>query len=167
MAREGTELRRSENQAYWVNAMTSDTRLRYRGLLAALQLLAAIANSDVANVTNQLGTALANLLPDRVGLDVLRYNYTQGFLPGLITAATGISYEPCLIAAGLTGAVLGDARCSPSVQTTGTARYNCGWCWMSALLCKTLADKSQVFAVHIAGCEIRDNCTRRPMWSIF
>lgn len=75
----------------------------------AAQLLAAIANSEVAKVTNMLGTALANMLPNRVGPDVLRYNYTQAFLPGLITAATGISYEPCLISAGLTGAVVGMA----------------------------------------------------------
>ena len=74
-----------------------------------MQLLAAIANSQVANVTNMLGTALANMLPGRVGPDVFRYNYTQAFLPGLITAATGISYEPCLISAGLTGAVVGRA----------------------------------------------------------
>lgn len=78
-------------------------------------MLAALANSDVANITNQIGTALANLLPNRVGLDVLRYNYTQAFLPGLITAATGLSYEPCLISAGLTGAVVGNdiSACMP------------------------------------------------------
>lgn len=78
-------------------------------LLHCGQLLAAIANSEIANVTNMLGTALANMLPGRVGPDVLRYNYTQAFLPGLITAATGLSYEPCLISAGLTGDVVG--RC--------------------------------------------------------
>ena len=111
-------------------------------MLAALQLLAAVANSDVANVTNQLGTALANLLPDRVGLDVLRYNYTQAFLPGLITAATGLSYEPCLISAGLTGAVLGDALRSPLVQMAGTVIYSQGRCCVSALLFVTSPDES-------------------------
>ena len=88
--------------------------------LLTLQLLAAIANSEVANVTNMLGTALANLLPNRVGPDVLRYNYTQAFLPGLITAATGLSYEPCLISAGLTGAVVG-TPCPPNAAVDHTA----------------------------------------------
>ena len=72
-----------------------------------LQLLAAVANSEIFNVTNMLGTALANMLPGNIGPDFLRYNYTQGFLPGLIAAATGISYEPCLISAGLIGDVVG------------------------------------------------------------
>ena len=79
--------------------------------MGVLQLLAAISNSEFFNVTNQIGTALANLLPDRVGNDVLKYNYTQAFLPGLITAATGLLYEPCLVSAGLTGAVVGENSC--------------------------------------------------------
>lgn len=79
--------------------------------MGVLQLLSAISNSEFFNVTNQIGTALANLLPDRVGNDVLKYNYTQAFLPGLITAATGLSYEPCLVSAGLTGDVLGEISC--------------------------------------------------------
>ena len=79
--------------------------------MGVLQLLSAISNSEFFNVTNQIGTALANLLPDRVGNNVLKYNYTQAFLPGLITAATGLSYEPCLVSAGLTGDVLGEISC--------------------------------------------------------
>ena len=57
-------------------------------------------------MTEQIGTAIANLLPNRIGLDRLQFNYTQA-VEGLITAATGISYEPCIISAGAVGAVLG------------------------------------------------------------
>ncbi|CAL5221162.1 g3301 [Coccomyxa viridis] len=90
------------SSSIYINAMAA----HHQNTSAVSELLAAIANSEVAKVTNMLGTALANMLPNRVGPDVLRYSYTQAFLPGLITAATGISYEPCLISAGLTGAVV-------------------------------------------------------------
>ena len=103
-----------------------------------LQLLAAIANSEIANVTNMLGTALANMLPGRVGPDVLRYNYTQAFLPGLITAATGLSYEPCLISAGLTGDVVG--RAFPSYMSCrAVVRFIRAVLWCgSSVLCQLL-----------------------------
>ena len=111
--------------------------------VGVLQLLSAISNSEFFNVTNQIGTALANLLPGRVGNDVLKYNYTQAFLPGLITAATGLLYEPCLVSAGLTGAIVGKescllVACAPvrlahvSAQTEGLTAAATG---LSFLLC--------------------------------
>ena len=82
-------------------------------MLAAggLQIATAIAETQIYNVTNMLGDALAEFLPNRAGLpflpDVLANNYTQAVLPGLTTAAVGLSYEPCLASLGATGAAVG------------------------------------------------------------
>jgi hypothetical protein len=96
-------------KSFWQSVSTRLHEIKHR--VGVLQLLSAISNSEFFNVTEQIGTALANLLPDRVGNDVLKYNYTQAFLPGLLTAATGLLYEPCLVSAGLTGDVVGENSC--------------------------------------------------------
>ncbi|CAK0781974.1 hypothetical protein CVIRNUC_005520 [Coccomyxa viridis] len=87
---------------------------------AISSLLAAVQNNEIANVTFQIGTAIANMLPNRIGLDKLQFNYTQSVL-GLITAATGINYEPCIISAGAAGAVLAATAIgiSPRIFNTG------------------------------------------------
>ena len=77
-------------------------------------------------MTFQIGTAIANMLPNRIGLDKLQFNYTQSVL-GLITAATGINYEPCIISAGAAGAVLGGhPMCSSCASTDEVPAAACG-----------------------------------------
>jgi hypothetical protein len=55
----------------------------------------------------QVGDKLAAFLPDKIGLDRFRYNFSQAELPGLTTALTGLSYAPCFASAGGVGAVAG------------------------------------------------------------
>ena len=52
----------------------------------------------------QAGSALSSLLPDHVGDDSLRANYSQAFIPGLVTSLRGIRYEPCLLRSSALGA---------------------------------------------------------------
>lgn len=52
----------------------------------------------------QAGDALSSLLPDHVGGDSFKANYSQAFIPGLVTALRGIRYEPCLLRSSVLGA---------------------------------------------------------------
>ncbi|CAL8471640.1 g11182 [Coccomyxa elongata] len=70
-------------------------------------IVTAIANSDFYALNQLIGTRLAEYLPDHIGLDRFKYNYTQGVLPGLTTALTGFSYAPCLFSSSAVGAVAG------------------------------------------------------------
>lgn len=76
---------------------------------SGLQVVNALARSELANITNLLGDKLAALLPDRVGLDVFKGNYSQSYIPGLVTALTGLRYDPCLLSIGGVGGLLGAA----------------------------------------------------------
>ncbi len=75
--------------------------------LAGMQVVNALASSELANITDLLGEKLAALLPDRVGLDVFKSNYSQAYIPGLVTALTGLRYDPCLLSLGGVGGLLG------------------------------------------------------------
>ncbi|BDA47023.1 hypothetical protein COCOBI_09-4780 [Coccomyxa sp. Obi] len=70
-------------------------------------IVTAIANSDFFALNQLIGTRLAEYLPDHIGLDRFKYNYTQGVLPGLTTTLTGISYAPCLFSETAVGAIAG------------------------------------------------------------
>ncbi|KAK9919025.1 hypothetical protein WJX75_008780 [Coccomyxa subellipsoidea] len=70
-------------------------------------IVAAIANSDFYALNEVIGTRLAEYLPDHIGLDHFKNNYSQAVLPGLTTALTGINYAPCLFSAGAVGAIAG------------------------------------------------------------
>ena len=52
----------------------------------------------------QAGNALSSLLPDHVGKDDFKSNYSQAFIPGLVTSLRGIRYEPCLLRSSVLGA---------------------------------------------------------------
>ena len=52
----------------------------------------------------QAGDALSSLLPDHVGADTFKSNYSQAFIPGLVTSLRGIRYEPCLLRSSALGA---------------------------------------------------------------
>ena len=52
----------------------------------------------------QAGNALASFLPDHLGKDSFEANYTQAFIPGLVTGLRGIRYEPCLLRSAVLGA---------------------------------------------------------------
>ena len=52
----------------------------------------------------QAGKALAAFLPDHLGKDSFKSNYSQAFVPGIVTGLKGIRYEPCLLRSSAVGA---------------------------------------------------------------
>ena len=44
-----------------------------------------------------------------MGLDKFKGNYSQAYIPGLVTALTGLRYDPCLLSVGGVGGLLGAA----------------------------------------------------------
>jgi hypothetical protein len=52
----------------------------------------------------QAGQALATFLTDHMGKDSFKSNYSQAFIPGIVTGLTGIRYEPCLLRSAAVGA---------------------------------------------------------------
>ena len=57
----------------------------------------------------QAGEALSAFLPDHVGPDNFASNYSQAFIPGLVTALRGVRYEPCLLRGASVGAAVSAA----------------------------------------------------------
>ena len=82
----------------------------------------------------QAGEALSAFLPDHVGQDSFKSNYSQAFIPGLVTALRGIRYEPCLLRSAALGAGISAAGVVVNPELFATRPTGAGLLPYSSLL---------------------------------